>query len=433
MNYFESVLDYIKNIETQFKLSKNFIDYLFSFDKIIEFSIPIVRSNKFSFFQGWRVQHNSLLGYYKGGIRFVDNLDLNTVKALALEMTLKCAVVDLPFGGAKGGVRVDPKILNPSELESLSREYLRKIANDIGPFQDIPAPDVNTNDQIMSWMQDEFRKIVGIGKNDQAFTNLIKASFTGKPIKKGGLKGREEATGYGGVAVLNKLIKSLGFDKEKLSIAVQGYGNVGYWFSHFAYKNGYKIVVVSDSHGGIIKNSHGDSFNPELVLQCKKEKGMLGGCYCIGSVCDLSYGRTITQNEVLSSAVDILVPAAIEGAINKDNADQVRARIVVELANGGVTKEAQERLASKKVIVIPDILANAGGVTASYFEWLANIQNSQPSRDEVLKMLARKLEKAFEEVSALAAKYNTSLKNGALLLALLRLQEAFFEKFKLKD
>ncbi len=432
MTYLESVIDFIKLLGLEFKMNTSFIDYLLTYDKIINFSVPITKQDKIMIYQGWRVQHNSLLGYYKGGIRFVNNLDLDTVKALALEMTLKCALVDLPFGGAKGGVCVDPKSLSRDELESLSRKYASIIANDIGPFQDIPAPDINTNDLIMAWMKDEFAKTMKLGKKSAVPEHLIRASFTGKPLSQGGLRGREEATGYGGVVVLNKLVENLDFDKKNLSIAVQGYGNVGYWFSYFAYRNGYKIVAVSDSHGGIMKNPYGDSFNPQLLLKCKKEKGMLSGCYCIGSVCDLSYGKSISQEELISSPVDILVLAAVEGAINRDNVDRVRAKIVVELANGGISKEAQEKLTTKKIIVIPDILCNAGGVTASYVEWISNIQNYRPSKDEVFRILNEKLNKAFLKVSKLARKHKTSLRNAALLLSLQGLQTAFFKKFKLK-
>lgn len=432
MSYLKSVIDSIKAMEASFGLDADFIKYLLSYEKVIEVAVPLVRNNKLSIFPGWRVQHNSLLGYYKGGIRFADNLDLDIMKALALEMTLKCALADLPYGGAKGGIKVDPKKLTQDELEKLSRQYLKKIAEDIGPFKDIPAPDINTNDLIMSWMQDEFKKSLKINGKNKSFAHLIKASFTGKPIKKGGLKGREQATGFGGNVILDKLINDLALEKQKLNIAVQGFGNVGYWFCHFAYKNGYRIVSVSDSRGAIIVNSTNSSFNPDLLLECKRQKGMLSGCYCIGSVCDLSYGKTIKQEELIALNVDILVLAAVEGVINIDNVDQVKAKIIIELANGAVTNKAEEKLTSKGKIVLPDILANAGGVIASYFEWLANIQNLQLSKEKVFMMLTDRLTKIFKEVSDLASRHKISFKKAALLLALTRLQTAFLKKFKLK-
>ena len=328
-------------------------------------------------------------------------------------MTIKCALVNLPLGGAKGGIKVDPKTLSEKELENLSREYIRKIYDFIGPDKDIPAPDVNTNSKIIDWMVDEYLKISN--SNDKK----LKATFTGKSIENDGSEGREEATGKGGEIILERFVKKLNLQKP-LRVAIQGFGNVGYNLAKFLYQKGYKLVALSDSKGGIYRE---EGFNPELVMECKKEKGMISGCYCVGSVCDLRLGKDITNEELLELDVDILVPAALENVITADNADKIKAKIILEMANNPLTDEADEILDKKGKIIIPDILANSGGVTVSYFEMLQNLNNEKWVKEKVFEELEKYLTKAFDEVWEIKEKLNISLRKASFILSLKRIYE----------
>ncbi|GBD34303.1 Glutamate dehydrogenase [bacterium HR35] len=387
--------------------------------RIIKVFIPLKRDNgELEIFEGYRVQHNNFLGPYKGGIRYFPEVNEDEIKTLALLMTLKCSLASLPLGGAKGGIKVDPKNLSEAELERLSREYVRKIYDFIGPDKDIPAPDVNTNSKIMDWMVNEYIKITQIN----ADKNKLLATFTGKSIENGGIEGREEATGKGGEIVLNKLIEKMNLNKNELTVAIQGFGNVGYNVAKFLYKNGYKIIALSDSKGGIYSEK---GFNPELVMECKKERGMISGCYCVGSVCDSRLGKDITNEEILELDVDVLIPAAVENVINKDNAHKVKAKIILEMANNPITEEADEILNQRGIIVVPDILANAGGVIVSYFEMLQNIENRKWNKEEVFQKLEEYLSQAFDKVWETSQKYQISLRNSALLMALDRLLKNF--------
>jgi len=381
----------------------------------VHVNIPVVMDDgSLRIFPGYRVQYNNARGPYKGGIRFHPNVDLSEVKALAFWMTMKCAVAGLPLGGSKGGVVVDPKELSTGELERLSRGYARAIADVIGPDKDVPAPDVNTNSTIIDWMSDEF------GKGDKK----LLATFTGKSIKNGGSEGREEATGLGGLyvlqAVLGKLRRQETRNKrqEKLTAAVMGFGNVGYNMVKFLVDNGFSVVAVSDSKGGIhVPNG----VNPELTLACKKKNGYLAGCYCSGSVCDLSKGRPITQEQLLELPVDILVPAALENVLTSENAPKIQAKVILEMANGPTTPEADEMLAKKGVTVIPDILANSGGVTVSAFEWEQNLKSEHWIKEEVNKKLKRKMERATEAVWEASEHLHTTLRTAAFCVALERI------------
>jgi len=385
----------------------------------VHVNIPVMMDDgSLKIFPGYRVQYNRALGPYKGGIRFHPNVDLSEVKALAFWMTMKCAVAGLPLGGSKGGVVVDPKELSTGELERLSRGYARAIADVIGPDKDVPAPDVNTNSTIIDWMSDEF------GKGDKK----LLATFTGKSIKNGGSEGREEATGLGGLyvlqAVLGKLRRQETRNKrqEKLTAAVMGFGNVGYNMVKFLVDNGFSVVAVSDSKGGIhVPNG----VNPELTLACKKKNGYLAGCYCSGSVCDLSKGRPITQEQLLELPVDILVPAALENVLTSENAPKIQAKVILEMANGPTTPEADEILAKKGVTVIPDILANSGGVTVSAFEWEQNLKSEHWIKEEVNKKLKKKMEAAVEAVSKAAETHKTTLRTAAFIVALDRIMFSY--------
>jgi glutamate dehydrogenase/leucine dehydrogenase len=305
------------------------------------------------------------------------------------------------MGGGKGGIVVDPKKLSEKELEELSRAWVRAFADKLGPKKDVPAPDVNTNAKIMGWMVDEIKRQKAKLKTQNAID--WRATFTGKPIEIGGSEGREEATGYGGAVILRQLIKELRTKNEwkisernqEITVAIQGFGNVGYWLAHHLDRLGFKIVAVSDSKGAIYVE---EGLDPKKTLECKQEKGSLAGCYCKGGVCDLKMGKPISNEELLALPVDVLVPAALENAINKDNVGSIKAKIVLEMANGPTTPEADEVLNKRNILVVPDVLANAGGVITSYFEWKQNLAGEKWSKEKVLAKLEKYMKKAFEEV-----------------------------------
>lgn len=406
-----------KNFEQKFELLKQP-------QRIVNVVFPVkMDDGSQKMFQGYRVQHNNFRGPYKGGIRFHPNVDINEVKALAFWMMIKCAVADLPLGGAKGGVMVDPKTLSEAELERLSRGYAKAIADVIGPDLDVPAPDVNTTGKIMGWMVDEYIKAIS-EKNKmlkatgrQTSQPRLTAAFTGKLIKDGGSEGREEATGLGGLFVLKTILEKLQ-NKEKLTVAVQGFGNVGYNVAKFLFESGFKVVAVSDSRGGIYVP---DGVNPMLTLECKKKNGYLAGCYCSGSVCDLNKGKTVTNDELLELPVDILVPAALEDVLTKKNAGKVKAKVILEMANGPTTPEADEIFFKNGVTVVPDVLSNSGGVTVSAFEWEQNLKAKHWTKEEVNKKLKKKMETASNTVWDTAQKLKIDLRTAAFVVALERI------------
>lgn len=404
----------IKKTAENLKIDKELIKRLIEPEMVYEFNFPVTMDDgEKKIFKGWRIQHNNALGPYKGGIRFHPNTSREEVQALATLMTIKCAVVGLPFGGAKGGVVVDPKSLSRFELERLAQGYVKKIARFIGEDIDVPAPDVNTNPQIMAWMIDEYEQIIG---------KKSPASFTGKPIDKGGSLGRTEATGRGGVVILKALLSKLNSQLSNIpqspTIAVQGFGNVGYHFTKLAEKAGFKIVAVSDTKGGVYVP---DGLAVETTLSCKKEKGMVAGCYCKGSVCDVKYGRSITNEQLLELSVDILVPAALENVINEDNMKKIKAKIIVEMANGPLTEKAYEYLSEKGVIIVPDVLANAGGVTVSYLEWVQGKQGYWWSEKEINSKLEEMMGRAFEVIWQKSVERKIPLKQAAFEVAIQRI------------
>ena len=383
-------------------------------EHILAADLPLTIRGEKQTFSALRVQHSSLLGPYKGGIRFHPHVSEEEVGTLAFLMTIKCAVLGLPLGGGKGGIAVDPKKLNEQELEELSRAYVRTFYKNLGQDTDVPAPDVNTNAQIMAWMLDEYEKLVG---------HKEPAAFTGKPIDIGGSKGRDRATGAGGAMITNSLVQKLDKNPKDLKVAIQGFGNVGYHMARELQTRGFRIVALSDSKGGIVTEQPG-GFDVEVVANCKKEKGYLAGCYCVGGVCDLKFGRKITNEELLELDVDILVPAALEDVLNKDNAERIKASIIVEMANSPVTLEADEILNRNNKIVVPDVLANAGGVTVSYFEWLQGKENKYWEEDEVMEKLEDKMKEAFESVWTISKEKNVSLRIASYINALSRLYQA---------
>jgi glutamate dehydrogenase len=351
-------------------------------DRVIEGTISIKGDDgKTKTFPAYRSQHNNARGPYKGGIRFHPGVTKAEVMALSTWMTWKCAVTGIPYGGGKGGVVVDPRQLSARELQALSRAYARFVAEHVGPWQDVPAPDVNTNGQIMAWMVDEYQ--TWLTERGTLLENPV-AAFTGKPLELGGSQGREEATGLGGVYVLSELAWKLGFQPKQTTIAIQGFGNVGYWFAFHAHALGYKVVALSDSKGAIYDPK---GFDPAKVLAHKQQTGGLAGL-----------GKTMTNQELLELKVDVVVPAALENVITAENADKIQAQVVIEMANGPVSPEADQILYDRGVHVVADVLANAGGVTTSYFEWVQNLHGFSWSKDEVLAKLKPLMVKSFNEI-----------------------------------
>ena len=415
---FQKSREEILQIGKKYNLAQDKLEDFLDPDRIVELNIPVKIGTQIVKFKGYRSQHNNVLGPYKGGLRFHPRVNKDEVMALSLWMSLKTAVVGVPFGGGKGGIAVDPKALTEAQLESLSREYARRVYDIVGFDKDVPAPDVNTNPKIIDWMVDEYIKIANKNKVKTP-VNKIYGTFTGKA--KNGLAGRTEATGFGGVVVLKELAKKLKLDPKKTTIAVMGFGNVGYYFADLASKAGFQVVAVSDSKGGITKkDSEGNfiSLDIPLVYECKMEKGSLNGCYCAGGVCDTRGGQLITNDELLTLPVDILIPAALEDVINDNNMQNIKAKIIIEMANGPVTPKAQHYLTDKGVIIVPDILANSGGVAASFIEWEQNMKNKVYKKTIVLNRLEKLMIGAFTNVWTTSVKKKTNLKEASYLVAL---------------
>lgn len=365
-------------------------------------------------FPAFRVQYNDARGPFKGGIRFYPSVNANEVKALAFWMTMKTAVVGIPMGGGKGGVIVDVKKMSAAEIERLSRAWVRAFSQYLGPRVDVPAPDVYTTPQIMGWMVDEYARIAG---------GWEPAAFTGKPMPIGGSEGRIEATGKGGAIIFDELAKRKNFKKGKTTVAVQGFGNVGYHVALALHEMGYKIIALSDSKGGIL-DKRGKGMDPRHVLSAKQEKGVIDGCYCMGSVCDCEHYSSISNEKLLQLPVDVLVPAALEDVITTKNVSRIKAKSIIEMANGPISFDASERLAKRNVTIVPDILANAGGVTVSYFEWAQNLSGLYWSEKQVLEQMDGILRKGFSDVWAAAQSYRTDLRTGAYIVALERIVQA---------
>ncbi|MEM2105697.1 MAG: Glu/Leu/Phe/Val dehydrogenase [Candidatus Bathyarchaeia archaeon] len=354
-------------------------------------------------FKGCRVQHWDARGPFKGGIRYHPDVTLEEVTALAMWMTWKCAVVDIPYGGAKGGVCCNPKEMSKTELERLTRRYTSLILDYIGPYRDVPAPDVYTDAQTMAWIMDTYSQYKGYS---------VPECVTGKPISVGGSEGREEATSRGVVICAREAAERLGLKFKGATVAVQGYGNVGWNAAKIAHDMGCKIVAVSDSAGGIYCS---EGLNPRKVYEHKTKTG---------SVINYPKCKNISNEELLETKCDILIPAALENQITKDNANKIRAKIIVEGANGPTTPEADKILREKGVFLVPDILANAGGVTASYFEWVQNLTREHWTLEEVNRKLENVIVKAFNDVYNLMEKEKESMRTAALMLGVGRVSEA---------
>lgn len=372
--------------------------------RILEISIPLrMDDGTLRLFRGYRVQYDDSRGPFKGGIRFHPHVDLAEVKSLALWMALKCAVVDIPFGGAKGGIEVDPRQLSTAELERLSRAYVRGIADIIGVDRDVPAPDVYTNARTMAWMADEYATLV---------RHLEPGVITGKPVGRGGSLGRDDATGRGGYYVLKEIESMRGWRPEQVTVAVQGFGNAGQHLAELLHHDGYKVVAVSDSKHGILLPNGLDV--PQVIAHKQQQRELPRP----------DGARTISNAELLELEVDVLVPAALEEQLTSDNAAGVRAGLVLELANGPTTAAAETVLHGKGVLVVPDVLANAGGVTVSWFEWLQNRAGAYWSLADVHERLRANMRSQFHLVHTRMTELGSPMRHAAYALALERLDRA---------
>lgn len=372
-------------------------------------SLPIrMDDGSIRVFEGFRVQYNDARGPTKGGIRFHPDETIDTVRALAAWMTWKCAVVDIPLGGGKGGVICNPKEMSDGELERLSRKYIQSISQIVGPEKDIPAPDVYTNPKMMAWMMDEFSKISGMNKA---------GVITGKPLSIGGSLGRGDATARGGLYTIREAAKELGIDLKGAKVAIQGYGNAGYFAAKIATEEyGSTVVAISDSKGGIMNM---DGIDPEVAFQHKVDTG---------SVVGLSNTDPISNEDLLELDVDILIPAALEHVITENNADKIKAKIVAELANGPTTPKADVILHERGVHVIPDFLCNAGGVTVSYYEMVQNFYMYYWSEERVHSRLDRKMTDAYHAVLEASKKYDIDMRTAAYVVAIDRVVVAMSDR-----
>lgn len=417
MKPFEVYLTNLKRAIDALGLGDEYFRILSEPDRVIEKEIAVQTSRGQETFKVYRVQFSNARGPYKGGIRFHPAADLDEVKALAAAMAIKTAVVNLPLGGGKGGVQFDPKDRPASDIEQVSRAWGRALAPHLGADKDIPAPDVYTNPQVMAYVLDEYEKTTGRSEPGM---------ITGKPIALGGSAGRDTATAQGGVYVLQALLKKTNQSLRGLRVAVQGFGNAGCNAAFILHKLGAKIVAVSDSQGGLASER---GLDPHRVYEAKMQSRSVRDLYCRGSVCDearLSEDKVevVTNEEVLECECDVLIPAALDNQIHKDNADKIKARIVLELANGPTAPEADEILNRKGVKVVPDVLANAGGVTVSYFEWVQNRSGYYWTEAEVLEKLRPVMENGFRDVWDLADNKALSLRDAAFALAVGRIAEA---------
>jgi len=380
--------------------------------------ILVKRDNgKEEHFPAFRVQFNNARGPFKGGIRFHPEADEDEVKALAALMSIKTAVVNIPFGGGKGGVQCNPKELSKSELQEVSRAYVRAMVDNIGPDIDCPAPDVNTNPAIMAWMRDEYEK------ETRTYSPAV---ITGKPVSYGGSIGRDKATARGGFFILQDLMDREALDPEELKVAIQGFGNAGANMAQFLHNAGYTVVALSDSQGGIYAE---EGIDPIRIEKYKRKTGQVAGEYCSGSVCDtermkLDGIQHVTNEQLLELECDILIPAALDNVITAKNAEKIQAKYILELANGPTTPEADEILEKKGVMIIPDVLANAGGVTVSYFEWTQGRSGGMWPAERVDAELKRYILDGYKAVRREARRQNMTYRQAAFSVGIKRMLDA---------
>ena len=415
MSLYDNTLSQIREAADIMKLPDPVTEYLSVPQKIHEVNFPLVKDDgSAEMIHGYRVQHNNLAGPYKGGIRYSEHVDLDEVKALATWMTIKTAVVGIPLGGAKGGVKINSKDLSEKEMERLTREFTRSIADYIGPHQDVPAPDMYTNPQIMAWIADEYMKKAG-----QHGLGVV----TGKPLEFGGSAGRNTATAQGGVYVFQEFAVANNIKPEETKVVVQGFGNAGSHVAQLLQEAGYKVLGISDSKGGLFCDA---GINVQQAITCKIESGAVNNCEHTainydqieeGQAC-----RRLSNEELLETECDILFLSALENQITKENAAKIKAKYIVELANGPVTSEADKILTDNGTTVLPDILMNAGGVTVSYFELVQNLHNYYWQEEEVQRRLKEIMLSAYERVEAIRNEFKITYRQAAFISALRRLE-----------
>jgi glutamate dehydrogenase/leucine dehydrogenase len=394
----------LDSIYTELGLTEAELAILSQPRRIFTAHFPVTLSNGITrMFVGHRVQFNDARGPSKGGIRFHPDLEVDHVSELAFLMSLKCAVVDIPFGGAKGGVVVNPKELSRGELELITRAYIRAIADFIGPFKDIPAPDVYTDEKVMVWILDEY---------EQLMRQHVPAAVTGKPVALGGMSARHYSTSLGGVYVLEEAMKKQGVHKSDVRVAIQGFGNVGENAARILHELGYRVIAVSDSRGGII---NGKGLNIQDAMKHKKSTGTLAG---------FPGSDSISNDELLTCDCDVLVPAALSDQLHEKNAGDVQAKIVLELANAPTTTDADQIFIEKSIMIIPDVLANAGGVAGSYLEWIQNLNSDYWEEAKVLQRLKDIMINAFRGVYSLYEQDRTPLRKAAYKIAIQRILKA---------
>ncbi|MDF2519914.1 MAG: gluD [Clostridia bacterium] len=404
LNPFENAQRQLKEACDNLGIEPQVYDILSEPLRVLEVSIPVrMDDGSIKVFKGFRAQHNDAVGPTKGGIRFHPNVTRDEVKALSLWMTFKCSVTGIPYGGGKGGIIVDPKTLSEGELERLSRGYIQAIHKLIGEKIDIPAPDVNTNGKIMAWMVDEYNKLVG---------HSAIGVITGKPLEFGGSLGRNSATGFGVAVSAREACKNLGINMQKAAMAVQGFGNVGGFTSKCAHELGAKIVAISEYNGTIYKE---DGINPHELEKYRNTKGTLVG---------FPGSKEISADEFWALPVDILAPAALENAITANMAGKINAKIIVEGANGPITPEADKIIAEKGITVVPDILANAGGVTVSYFEWVQNLMGYYWTEEEVRQKEESLMITAFNDIWDIKQRFGVTMRNAAYMHSVKRVAAA---------
>jgi glutamate dehydrogenase (NADP+) len=416
-NIFEDTLQNLNRAAELINLEPEALKRLQNCQSILEVSVPVRMDNgSLEVFTGYRVRHNSTRGPTKGGIRFHPDVNLDEIKALSFWMTIKCAVMGIPYGGAKGGIIVDPKKLSRLEVERLSRGYIAHIADFIGPLIDIPAPDVYTNAMIMGWMMDEYSKI------KRSYSPGV---ITGKPIGLGGSLGREDATGRGAYYCIKELERINGWDPKNIRVAVQGFGNAGQHVALLLHADGYHIVAVSDSKGGVYRQ---EGFDIPSLVHAKNETQKVQAVYCTGGVCEVVPAQQLTNEELLALDVDVLIPAALENVIHKGNMHTIKAPIIVEVANGPIDSTADTYLYQKGTLVVPDVLANAGGVTVSYFEWVQNRNGYYWDIEEVHERLHKIMVREFNAVYGFMSQNKVDMRLAAYAHAVKRIGTAMEEQ-----
>ena len=412
MRMLYSALNHLDEAAERINLNPNLHRILRTCERSLTVAIPIeTDEGNIEVYTGYRVQHTSVRGPCKGGVRYHADVTLEEVTALAQLMTWKCAVLDLPYGGAKGGICVSPTTLSENELRRLTRRYTYSILPIIGPRKDIPAPDVNTDERTMAWMSDTYSMLMG-----EAHQEIV----TGKPISLGGSLGRADSTGLGVAIIAESSMKREGIPIQDASTVVQGFGKVGYWAAHYLAQDGCKIVAVSDVSGGYY-NPNGLDMEAMLAYSKSSPTRTLEGYHPDGI-------EFVTNEELLTLKCDVLIPAALEDQITSLNADRIQAKLIVEGANGPTSSTADKILKAREVVVVPDILANAGGVTVSYFEWVQGLQAFPWNIDDVRKHLRRFLDNAFAQVYDFSQQRNVSLRQGAFMLAVSRVAEALEQR-----